>query len=162
MSSLQKQINKGLESHHEAHALSVRVESIFDLVEKHTGIHWTDMVGPSKKGHIVKARHLVAYLLCRHIKGPSLEQKGRIINRHYATMIHGSRSIENQAQFDQRFKKELQSIEDALTSSDIHLEAERKTTLSSFLMTKEQLQKIHNLGANGQTFLHSLILVLKS
>ena len=63
----------------------------------------------SRKKPIVQARQMFFYLATK-IMGMSLTETGRIFEQHHATVFHGCRLVENEAEIYPEKKKQIESI----------------------------------------------------
>ncbi|KAA2245519.1 hypothetical protein F0L74_06050 [Chitinophaga agrisoli] len=62
------------------------------FIQEQFNLEWHDVVGPCRKTELVAARYCYAFLM-RLYAGESVLKIGHNINRHYATIIHGTAQV---------------------------------------------------------------------
>ena len=85
----------------------VSPEFIFEVVAEQYGLTVDDLKGSSRTRNVSNARHIAMYL-CRTILGTSLQTIGDLLGgRDHASVIHGTRRIEEQLPHDMRLSETI-------------------------------------------------------
>lgn len=100
-----------------AEPTSVTVDRIFAAVTKKYGIKREDIVGQKRNKEIAQARHICNYLI-RSITDMSLQNIGKIFNRHYSTVISSVDFVEKKIVTDPLFALEIKNLKKEITGSD--------------------------------------------
>lgn len=72
-----------------------------------------DVQSPSRLKHLVRARHLCAYIMREH-EGLTLMEIAEVMDKHHATVLHSVTEAKDALRFDGRYRLALQSALRAL------------------------------------------------
>jgi len=104
------------------------VVMIFNLVKKHTGLSVDDLKTISRKRHIVVARQLNMYFICKHTRY-TLQAVADIFKRDHATVLHAKKTISDLIDTDRKIRSLNEAIEDEISQ---HKSRFKKTKYSVF------------------------------
>jgi len=94
---------------------TITIDVIKKVVSSEFGITVKDMISKSRKQSVVRPRQLAIFLSRRHTS-QTIQSIGKNFNRYHATVIHSINSVEKELKKKGEMKKQLDIIEQKLSS----------------------------------------------
>jgi chromosomal replication initiator protein len=93
-----------------AQSRSYHPEDVIDLVAQHYRLSQEEILGDSRKSHVLVPRQVAMYLV-RHELGASFEQIGTLFGgKNHTTVIHACEKVEKQLRRDKNLLRDINSI----------------------------------------------------
>ena len=93
----------------------ITIDVIKNVVSKEFGITIKDMISKSRKQSVTRPRQIAIFLSRRHT-GQTIQSIGKNFNRYHATVIHSINAVEKQLKQKGEVKKQMEIIEQKLSS----------------------------------------------
>ncbi len=100
---------------------SETIDSLYEIVEKHTGISEEGIKGPSRKTEVVQARSVVGIILHKHTN-LKLIQVGAAINRDHSIVVRNNKEHEARMQYFEGYSEMYEAVnEDFMNSLEMNI-----------------------------------------